>query len=57
MTTAAGERISVGDQIATRRNDRDLGVANRERWTVTGTDDRGGLVVQGRSGGRTLPSD
>ena len=57
VTTAAGERISVGDQIATRCNDRDLGVANRERWTVTGTDDRGGLVVRGRSGGRTLPSD
>lgn len=57
VTTAAGERISVGDQIATRRNDRDLGVANRERWTVTGTDDRGGLAVRGRSGERTLSSD
>ena len=40
VTTAAGERLSAGDQIATRRNDRDLGVANRDRWTVTGTDDR-----------------
>jgi ATP-dependent exoDNAse (exonuclease V) alpha subunit len=57
VTTAAGERISAGDQIATRRNDRDLGVANRERWTVTGTDDRGGLVITGHSGGRTLPPD
>ncbi|MBA2768123.1 MAG: AAA family ATPase [Sporichthyaceae bacterium] len=55
VTTAAGERIGVGDQVATRRNDRDLGVANRDRWTVTGTDDHGGLVVRGRSGVRTLP--
>ena len=30
VTTAAGERIGVGDRIATRRNDRDLGVANRD---------------------------
>ncbi len=55
VTTAAGERIGVGDQIATRRNDRDLGVANRDRWTVTRIDDHGGLVVRGRSGARTLP--
>ena len=57
VTTGAGERLGVGDQIATRRNDRDLGVANRERWTVTGTDDHGGLAVQGRGGARTLPAD
>jgi hypothetical protein len=57
VTTAAGERLGVGDQIATRRNDRDLGVANRDRWTVTGTDDHGGLVVRGRGGARTLPAE
>ncbi len=57
VTTAAGERLGVGDQIATRCNDRDLGVANRDRWTVTGTDDRGGLVISGRGGARTLPPD
>ena len=57
VITAAGERLSVGDQIATRRNDRDLVVANRDRWTVTGTDDPGGLVVRGRGGARTLPAD
>ena len=57
VTTAAGERISVGDRIATRLNDRDLSVANRDRWTVTATDARGGLVVRGRNGRRTLPPD
>ncbi|MEJ7832066.1 MAG: AAA family ATPase, partial [Nocardioides sp.] len=57
VTTAAGERLGVGDQIATRRNDRDLGVANRDRWTVTGTDDEGNLFVHGRGGDRRLPAD
>jgi len=57
VSTAAGERVGVGDQIATRRNDRDLGVANRDRWTVTGTDDHGGLLVRGRGGARALPAD
>ncbi len=56
VTTAAGERVGVGDQIATRRNDRDLGVANRDRWTVAGTDDHGGLMVRGRGGTRALPA-
>ena len=56
VTTAAGERLGTGDQIATRHNDRDLGVANRDRWTVTGTDDHGGLLVRGRGGVRTLPA-
>jgi hypothetical protein len=28
LTTDAGERIGLGDQVATRRNDRDLAVAN-----------------------------
>ena len=57
VTTAAGERLGVGDQIATRHNDRDLGVANRDCWTVTGADAHGGLIVRGRGGARTLPAD
>jgi exodeoxyribonuclease V alpha subunit len=45
VVTGAGERIGVGDRIATRRNDRDLGVANRDTWIVTGVDRDGGLHV------------
>jgi exodeoxyribonuclease V alpha subunit len=45
VTTAAGQRISAGDRIATRRNDRDLGVANRDTWTVTAIGPHGQIVV------------
>ena len=38
-----GERIGLGDRVATRRNDPDLGVANRQTWTVTGIGDDGSL--------------
>ncbi|TFV63624.1 TrwC relaxase [Geodermatophilus sp. DF01-2] len=66
----AGERIGVGDRIATRRNDRHLEVANRDVWTVTAVDRNGGLVVipngaphvtlavtPARGGERVLPAD
>jgi ATP-dependent exoDNAse (exonuclease V) alpha subunit len=45
VTTRAGQRIGAGDRIATRRNDRDLEVANRDTWTVTSVGRRGGLLV------------
>ncbi len=35
VTTGAGESLSVGDLVATRRNDPHLDVANRDRWTIT----------------------
>lgn len=54
VLTAAGERIGVGDTIATRRNDRDADVANRELWTVVASD-RGTLTVRGEAGTRVLP--
>lgn len=54
LLTAAGERIGVGDTIATRRNDRDADVANRELWTVLACD-RGALTVRGEAGTRVLP--
>jgi len=43
--------------VATRRNDRDLGVANRDVWTVAGIGGDGSLVVTGRAGQRELPAD
>ncbi|RBY90060.1 TrwC relaxase [Blastococcus sp. TF02A-26] len=45
VVTGTGEQIGVGDRIATRRNDRELQVANRDTWTVTGVDRDGGLLV------------
>jgi conjugative relaxase-like TrwC/TraI family protein len=54
LVTRVGERIGVGDKVATRRNDYDLGVANRDTWTVTALDD-GTLHLAGKTGERTLP--
>ncbi|WP_165777209.1 AAA family ATPase [Bifidobacterium primatium] len=53
-----GIRVRRGDLIATRRNDRFLGVANRRRWRVTAIDDTG-LRAEPLDGGRmvTLPMD
>ena len=55
--TLAGDQLAVGDRIATRRNDRDLDVANRDQWTITAIDENNGdLAVSGRRGTRTLPA-
>lgn len=54
--TRRGERIGLGDRVATRRNDRDLAVANRDTWTVAGIREDGGLLVTGRAGQRALPA-
>ncbi|MFN8195959.1 MAG: MobF family relaxase [Nocardioidaceae bacterium] len=56
VLTSAGERLGVGDTIATRRNDRDADVANRELWTVVSCD-RGALTIRGEAGTRVLPPD
>ncbi|WP_415853468.1 MobF family relaxase [Sinomonas sp. G460-2] len=56
VITASGERIGVGDRIATRRNDHDADVANRETWTVLACSD-GALTVRGDAGKRVLPPD
>jgi exodeoxyribonuclease V alpha subunit len=57
VVTGAGERIGVGDRIATRRNDRDLQVANRDTWTVTGVDRDGGLLVTPAGTPHVTPAD
>lgn len=56
VVTAAGERIGVGDTIATRRNDHDTDVANRETWTVVSAE-AGALTVRGEAGTRVLPPE
>ena len=56
VTTQGGERIGVGDRVATRRNDRDLDVANRDTWTVSGIHPHDGTVdVTSGRGNRRLP--
>jgi hypothetical protein len=57
MVTARGERIGLGDRVATRRNDPDLGVANRQTWTVAGIGEDGSLIVHGRGRDRELPAE
>lgn len=51
--TRSGERIEVGDRVATRRNDPDADVANRETWTVRKAD-RKGVVLRGQVDGRDV---
>jgi exodeoxyribonuclease V alpha subunit len=55
--TRRGERIGLGDRVATRRNDRDLAVANRDTWTVAGIGEDGSLLVSGHAGQRALPAE
>nr|WP_246319526.1 MobF family relaxase [Nocardioides kongjuensis] len=54
VVTASGEQIGVGDTIATRQNDAQVGVANREMWTVIDSS-AAGLHVRGEAGQRVLP--
>jgi exodeoxyribonuclease V alpha subunit len=57
VTTAGGERIGLGDRVATRRNDPDLHVANRQMWTVTGIGDDGSLTIRGHGRDRQIPAE
>ncbi len=49
-STLAGQLVGRGDTIATRRNDHDLRVANRDTWTVTHVHPDGALTVTGEAG-------
>lgn len=55
VVTDAGDRIGVGDRVTTRLNDYQLGVANRDTWTVTAIRDDGTLRATGRRGAVDLP--
>ena len=57
VTTAAGEQISLGDRVSTRRNDPNLQVANRQTWTVTGIGDDGSLTLNSRGRDRVIPAE
>jgi exodeoxyribonuclease V alpha subunit len=57
VVTAAGERVGLGDRVATRRNDPDLGVANRQTWTVSGIGENGSLTLHGRGRDREVPPE
>ncbi|MGD9750934.1 MAG: MobF family relaxase [Acidimicrobiia bacterium] len=61
--TEAGYRLLVGDEIATRRNDRQLRtdsgemVRNRDLWRIDRIDRDGGILASGRSGSVRIPAD
>ena len=56
VTTATGDRVGLGDRVATRRNDPELQVANRQTWTVTGIGDDGSLQLRARGRERVVPA-
>ena len=55
LVTHDGERIGVGDRVATRRNASEFGVANRDTWTVTALRDDGTVHLTGKAGAREVP--
>ncbi|MEU0312122.1 MobF family relaxase [Nocardioides sp. NPDC006273] len=60
FATRKGEQIEAGDRVATRRNNPDADVANRETWTVHEADRKGVVLqshVHGRSGRRRVSWD
>lgn len=57
LVTARGEQIGFGDRVATRRNDADLGVANRQTWTVTSIGDDGSLTLRSKGRDRAIPAE
>ncbi|MHB1290401.1 ATP-dependent DNA helicase, partial [Georgenia sp.] len=56
ITTAGGDRIGIGDRVATRRNDPALQVANRQTWTVARVGKDGSLLLHGRGRDREIPA-
>ncbi|MEZ5244590.1 MAG: MobF family relaxase [Acidimicrobiales bacterium] len=60
---AGGYQLHLGDEIATRRNhrqlhtDQGLMIRNRDQWTIDTIHRNGDLTVHGRSGTVRLPAD
>jgi len=57
ITTSGGDRLRLGDRVATRRNDPDLQVANRQTWTVTGIGQDGSLLLHSQGRDRKVPPE
>lgn len=57
LITSRGEQIGVGDRVATRRNDPDLGVANRQTWTVAAIGADRSLTLSGHGHVRRIPAE
>jgi hypothetical protein len=56
VVNQTGERLGVGDRVATRRNDWQLGVANRQTWTITAISDDDTVTLRNDHGRtRDLP--
>ncbi|WP_259342681.1 MobF family relaxase [Corynebacterium falsenii] len=55
VTGSDGLSIGDGDLIQTRRNDSDLGVANRQQWRVQHVEDDGTVYASEVGGGRKNP--
>jgi hypothetical protein len=57
-----GQRLLVGDEVATRRNDRTLRtdrgvmVKNRDHWTIETIHDEGAVTLTGRTGTIRVPA-
>ncbi|MDJ0336592.1 MobF family relaxase [Salinibacterium sp. G-O1] len=52
-----GLSLRIGDRVMTRRNDKELGVANRDTWTVDRVHRDGTVTVTGSSRRVRLPRD
>ena len=57
VTTSRGETLTVGDRVATRRNDPDLRIANRQTWTVTGVGGDGSVALHDRGRDQVVPAE
>ena len=56
VTTTSGEQLGLGDRVATRRNDPNLQVANRQTWTITAIGEDGEVMLRGHGRERQVPA-
>ena len=52
----AGERLGVGDRVTTRRNNTELGIANRQTWTITTLDSETVRLRNEKGATRDIPT-